>query len=602
MKLSDYVADYIANLGTKKVFLVTGGACVHLVNSISKHEKLGYVCMQHEQSAAMAAEAYSRVGPGIGVAVATSGPGATNFITGICGAWFDSIPTLFITGNVNMHEMKGMTKLRQVGFQETDIVNIVSSVTKFSHTVTDPEKIKYYLDKAIFMANSGRPGPVLLDLPMNIQHAEIDPEKLIGFVPDKNTGDEKIGDGKMIKKALQLIKSAKRPVILAGGGIRISEAAEEFREFVKYLGFPVVCSWSGIDVLGYDNPLFIGQIGVYGNRGANFLIQNADLVISIGSRLDTRQVSGNAKSFARAAKKIIVDIDAQQLKDGRVRPDIAIHSDVKQFLLTTMPHLKNLKKEDIAPWLTKALEWKRKYPTCLPEYRKEKKFVNPYVFFKTLSEELRPDDIIISDIGGVLVWVMQSLEIKEGQRLFSSMGHAAMGYGLPAGIGAALATKKSRIICIVGDGGMQMNIQELQTIFHHKLPLKIFIVNNNCYGIVRQYEDSYFNGEHEGTVQDSGYTAPDFVMVGKSYKIPSSRILNHSNMRSEIRRALGTKGAEIIDVIVREDQKLIPKLEAKRMKNGRYISKPIEDQWPYLSRKEFTANMIIPPTDEIDDE
>lgn len=596
MKLSDYVAEYIAKLGTEKVFLVSGGACVHLINSIAKNEKLGYVCMQHEQSAAMAAEAYSRVGPGIGVALATSGPGATNFITGICCAWFDSIPALYLTGNVNMREMKGETKLRQVGFQETEIVDIVSSVTKFSHMVTEPEKIKYYLEKAVHLARSGRPGPVLLDLPMNVQHAEIDPENLVGFTPEP--GENVEASRSEIENALRLIGQAERPVLLAGGGVRVAGAATEFRAFAERLGIPVVCSWGGLDLLGHDHPLLVGQIGVYGNRGANFLIQNADLVLSVGSRLDTRLASGNAGSFAREATKIVVDIDEALLKDGRVRPDLAIRSDAKRFLAAATPMVADLKKQDLAPWLARAREWKIKYPGCLPEYANEKKNVNPYVFFKTLSEELRPDDLIISDIGGVLVWLMQSFEVREGQRVFSAMGHAPMGYALPASIGAAIAAKKSRVICIVGDGGMQMNIQELQTLFHYRLPVKIFIINNNCYGIVRQYEDVYFQGNHEGTVSETGYTTPDFVAVGNAYKIPSSRIANHDGMRAEIRRALDTAGAELVDVTVSEDQKLIPKLEAKKLPDGTYRSKPIEDQWPYLDRGEFRKNMIVAPYNE----
>ena len=598
MKLSDYVADFIAHLGTRHVFLVTGGAVVHIVDSIGKHKTLKYVCVQHEQAGAMAAEAYSRLGPGIGVAVVTSGPGATNLITGICCAWFDSIPMLCISGQVNLSEQKGTSGVRQLGFQETEIVDIVRPITKFSAMVTDPTTIRYFLEKAVYEALSGRQGPVLLDIPLNVQHAEIDPNTLKGFTPPSSSTvsqPDKLRDA--AAQTLGFLMHAQRPVLLAGGGIKYARAEREFLKLVDMLGIPVVCSWSGFDIMGHEHPLFVGQMGIYGNRGANFLIQNAHVLLAIGTRLDTRQVTANPESFARAAKKIVVDLDATELNKGRVFADLSIQTDAKVFIEELFRAAVSFSKPRIDAWLARAEDWKNKYPACTPEFEAQKELVNPYYFIKVLSEALSKDDIIIPDEGGNLVWTMQAFRLKQGQRLFSAYGNSPMGYALPASMGAYFATGKPRIICIDGDGGLQMNIQEFQTLVHYNIPVKMFILNNGCYGIIRQFQDVYFQGSHEASVSEKGYSAPDFMKVASAYGIATRQILSHANMQTIIQEVLTMPGPVLCDVVIKEDQKLIPKLEAVRTSDGRYISKPIEDQWPYLPREEFKKNMIIDPLD-----
>ena len=573
---------------------MTGGACVHLVDSIGKHPKLRYICMQHEQSAAMAAEAYSRVGPGIGVTVATSGPGATNLITGICCAWFDSIPMLCLSGQVNVSEQKGNTGVRQLGFQETDIADIVRPITKFSGMVNDPQKIKYFLDKAVYLATSGRPGPVLLDIPLNVQHAEIEPEKLESFSPpSENQNFNPLSE--QISEVIKLIKNSKRPVLLAGGGIKLAKAENQFLKLVSKLGVPVVCSWSGFDILGSDNPFFVGQYGIYGNRGANFLVQNSDLLIAIGSRLDTRQATANPVSFARAAKKVVVDLDINELNKGKVKADIAINADAKILIEELLSRVKEISFLPIDDWLKRAEVWKNKYPACTPEFESQQEAVNPYYFMKILSEELNNKDVIVPDQGGNLVWTMQGFKLKQGQKLFSAFGNSPMGYALPASIGAAFGSGRDRIICIDGDGGFQMNIQELQTVAHNKLPIKIFILNNHCYGIIRQFQDVYFAGDHQASVLEAGYSVPDFVKVANAYGIANESITSHQGLREKIQKVLASDGPMLCDVLLKEDQKLMPKLEAIKTPEGRYISKPIEDQWPYLSREEFKENMMVEP-------
>jgi len=586
MKLSDYIISYLASLGIKHIFVLTGGAATHLVDSFKNRNDIKYICVQHEQAGAMAVDAYSRLSKSkLGAMIVTSGPGATNLITGICCSWFDSIPCLFLTGQVNTFESSGNTGVRQLGFQETDIVSIVKPITKYAALVTEPEKIKYHLDKAVYIAKSGRPGPVLLDIPMNVQRAEIDLTKLESFKGSRvNYADTGVVLRQKIKQVIKLIENAQRPIILAGAGIRLANATKEFRKMVELLKFPVIPSWAGSDLLPHAHHLRIGPMGVYGHRGANFAIQNADLLISIGSRIDTRMTGGKSETFCRRAKKIIVDIDPAELNKGRVIPDIAINSDAKEFINLLIEELHNIKKPNISSWIKKVKEWKAKYPICLPEYYKQKKLVNPYVFIKTLSEELGEGEVIITDAGGNLTWTMQTFETKEGQRLFSAFGNSPMGYSFPASIGASICLNKKPIVCIIGDGGFQINIQELETVVNYKLPIKIFIMNNHCYGIIKQFQDMYFGSRYIASDKEHGYSCPDFVKIARAYGIKAMSITNHKDLRKKIRTVLKSKGAVVCDVVMRDDEKLIPKLE---------FGKPIEDLTPYLDRKEFLANMII---------
>lgn len=585
MTVSDYILDYLVSIKVKHVFLITGGAVAFIVDAFHNRKDIGYVCVAHEQAAAMAADAYARMGPGIGATMVTSGPGATNLITGICCSWFDSIPTIHFTGQVNTYEQKGKSNVRQVGFQETDIVEIVKPITKFAAQLDKPENIKYLLEKATYIATSGRPGPVVLDIPQDFQRAKIDHKSLTSFsIPKEKTYKD---TGKIlsvkIEKALLEIKKAKRPVLLVGGGVRISNAVKEIYKLAETFNFPIVASWSGFDVFSHNYPLRVGEFGVYGNRGANFAVQNADMILSIGSRLDTRQTGGKPNTFAREAKLIMVDVDQSELdKDRGLAPYIKIQCDAKEFTLEMLTALKDKKFSIEKEWLRRCLKWKNKYPAVLPDYYKEKGHVNSYVFSKILSEELNANAVIIPDDGGHLTWTMQAFEVKKDQRLFSAFGNSPMGYALPASMGASIALGKKDIICIDGDGSIQINIQELQTIAHNRLPIKIFILNNNGYGIIKQFQELYLGSRYEAT--GKGVSLPDFVKIGKAYGIKSIRIKNHKELRRKIKQVLRHKGPVICDVMLSEKQKIIPKLE---------FGKPIEDLAPALSQKEFDENMII---------
>lgn len=599
MKLTDYLAQYLVEHGVEKVFLVTGGACAHIVDSLGQNKRISYVCMQHEQAAAMAADAYARVTQNIGVAVATSGPGATNLITGVCCSYFDSIPTLMITGQVNIWESKGQTGVRQIGFQETDIIDIVRPITKFAAFVTEPNKIKYYLDKAIYIAKSGRQGPVWLDIPMNVQQSEIDPNKLEHFDYEelRNEKPEAPTDSLMVDVVNQLGKSS-RPVIIAGSGIKLGQAEIQFRELLERFKAPVVSTWSGIDILPHDHPLYIGQYGVCGSRAANFAVQNSDFLLVLGSRLDTRQVGGDPKTFAREAFKVIVDIDQSELNKRRVIPDISIHAHVKDFLIELNYQLKISWHFYFSDWLSKCSKWKEQYPVTLSEYHDQKESVNAYVFTEALSEHLPSNSIIIPDEGGNLTWAIQGFKIKAGHQMFSAFGNSPMGYALPAAIGAAFAEPKANIICLDGDGGFQMNIQDLQTVKHYNLPIKIFILNNNCYGIIKQFQDTYFDFRHEATDEATGYTAPDFVKIARAYGIATETISTHGEINRKLKKIIAAKGPVLCNVVLDKSQKIMPRLAPIKTSDGKFVAKPIEDLTPLLPRKEFRENMIVTPLKE----
>lgn len=589
MKLSDYLAAFLKQQNIRYVFQIIGGASVHMVNSLAETKGIDYICFQHEQVAAMAADGYSRITKNIGAAMATSGPGMTNLITGIANAYFDSIPAIYITGQVNRFESKELRKVRQVGFQETDIVNIVKPLTKYSVQITDPQQIKYELEKAVAIAKSGRNGPVLIDIPMDVQRAEIDPQKLKGFDLKelKIDVDSKAEILKAIKLTVAALLKSKRPALVAGGGIRYADQTKIFEELVKMLKIPVVATWSGIDVIPHDNPYYVEQIGVYGNRAGNFTIQNSDFMLSLGSRLDTRITGGKPETFARGAKKIVVDIDRSEIYKKRgFTPDIGICADVKDFLPLLIKELRDKKPPYISPWWKTVSGWKKKYPAVLPKWRLRKTKVDPYVFIETLSDVLPPNSIVATDCGANLTWTIQAFKVKKGTRLFSPMGNSPMGNSLGEAIGACFANNKKPVICLTGDGGLQLNIQDLQTIVTYKLPVKIFIQNNRCYGIIKQFQDVYFNSRYEATTDDSGYKVPDFLKIAGIYGLKTETIKNHKELRRKIKKVLNYNGPIICNVIHPEEATIIPKTQ---------FGNPIEDQSPLLPRTEFLKNMIIKP-------
>ncbi|MDC3382549.1 thiamine pyrophosphate-binding protein [Candidatus Pelagibacter sp.] len=587
MKLADYILKFLISKNVNNVFLITGGAISFVVDAFSRNKKIKYTCVAHEQAAAMMADAYSRVGKGFGATMVTSGPGAQNLVTGIACSWFDSVPTIHISGQVNTYELSSNNittkKVRQIGFQETDIVSIVKPITKFAYQVKDPNEIKYVLEKAYFIANEGRPGPVLIDIPMNFQREKINLKKMNTFKPPKIRTNNKIEN--QIFKIKELLNQSNRPVLIIGGGVRMSGAMNELEKFLKKVDIPIVTTWSGLDTIDYQNKSYVGSVGVYGSRAANFAVQNSDLIINLGSRLDTRITGGKPETFARTAKIISIDIDKYELNKKRgLNIFLKINEDLKYFLSIFNFKLKKFQFSANNQWKITCKEWKLKYSNVKDSYFQQQKYVNPYSFIDLLSKKLSNKDVIITDDGGHLTWTIQAFKIKKGQRLFSAFGNSPMGYAFPAAIGASIANKNKRIICIDGDGSIQINIQELQTMVANKLPIKLFIINNNGYGIIKQFQELYLNKRFEASVSAKGVTNPSFKKISNAYGINYNEIRNNKDINKILSKVLKTNKPEIINVIINPDQKIIPKLQ---------FGNPIEDLSPLLSRKEFKKNMMI---------
>ena len=593
MKLSDYIFLRIAELGVTDVFTVSGGAAMHLLDSLGSNENLNYVTNHHEQAAAMAAEGYARVAGKPGVALVTSGPGSTNTITGVCGAWVDSIPTIFISGQVTSNTLIGNTGLRQFGIQESDIVTMVKSITKYAVTVTDPCQIRYHMDKAIYLATTGRPGPVWLDIPLDVQSKHTAPDQLSGFNPDEKR--ESVREDVLpssVSKCVQMLKEAERPVLISGYGIRLAGGETEFVRMIEKLGIPVITSWTTSDLVPSSHYLVVGRSGIFGDRAGNFAVQNSDLVLSVGSRLSVPQVGYNFPMFARASKKIVVDIDAVELKKPSITPDLPILADAKEFMEELINQWGGELPLKIDKWRDRCRSWRSKYPVALPEYKEQKDAVNSFYFVEVLSSNLDESAVVVTDMGTSFTCTMQTFKTKKGQRLFTSSGHASMGFGLPGAIGACVGNGRRKTICVSGDGGLQMNIQELQTLAHFQLPIILFVLNNQGYLTIKGTQQNHF-GRFVGSEKSSGITCPDIVEVARAHGLEADSIANTDELHAKINSVLDKPGPFVCEVIMPETQPLVPRVSSLKKPDGSIISKPIEDLYPFLDRKEFAENMII---------
>ncbi|OBR65727.1 acetolactate synthase [Paenibacillus oryzae] len=585
MKLSDYVIDFISKQGVAHIFELTGGAIVHLLDSTYDRKDIACVSVHHEQSAAFAAEGYSRINGKLGVAMGTSGPGALNLLTGVGSCYFDSVPCLFITGQVNTYEYKFDKPARQIGFQETDIVSIVKPIVKFAEMIIDAERIRYALEKAVFLAQHGRPGPVLLDIPMNIQRTQIEPAALESFFDSEEfrgyTDYKQPCASEDIEQTIRFLEQADRPLILVGGGVRAADAVKELREFVEMTKIPVVSSLMGLDVLPAAHPSSTGLIGSYGNRYGNLALANCDFLLILGSRLDTRQTGTKPESFARAAKKVHVDVEAVE-QIGKVRADLTIHVDVKRFLTDINKAISGKTLSDYTPWYEVIHRYKQLYPSGGTTSKPEA--IEPNRFMELLSSRSGEGDIIVLDVGQHQMWASQSFRLLEGQRLLNAGGMGAMGFALPAAIGAVMMAPERQVIVIAGDGGIQVNLQELHTIARLGLPIKIFVMNNHNLGMVRQFQDMYFDSRQQSTVK--GYGCPDFVKVALAFDIPALKIETNDEASSKIDMALQAKGCFLVEVNLETHTNVHPKLA---------VGRPIEDMSPHLERSELEASMLIEP-------
>lgn len=602
IKLSDYIMDFLYNKGLRDVFVLSGGGNIHLVDSLGK-SKLSYVCNHHEQASAIAAEGYSRLTGNFGACLVTSGPGGTNAITGVLGSWLDSIPLLVISGQVRRNLIGAGTNLgiRQLGPQEINIVDIVKNITKYAITITDPLTIKYHLEKALYLAKSGRPGPVWLDIPLDIQNALINTKNLKEFqkseiVLTHQTSKENLK--KLVSQTIKKIEQSKRPVLYVGNGVRLTHAAQELLELVSILKIPVLTSYVGYDLIPSSHPYFFGRSHHMGQRAANFIIQNSDLLLSIGARLDILTTGFTYKAFAREAYKIMVDIDKNEINKPILNINLPINYDAKEFINEMIKQLKNnFKQPKISEWLNYGRKLNKKYPNVSPEFWKQKRYVNPYCFIERIGKILKPNDlIVVSDGVGPLNCMYQAFYVKSGQRVILNLGCAQMGYGLPAAIGVAFATKKKkRIICFEGDGSLQLNIHELQVVKHHNLPIKLFVYSNDGYQSIRNTQDGLFGGKHVASDSASGVSVPDFVKIGKAYGIKTIRIHNHQDMEKKIRYVLSYKGPILCDINTIRILPLIPRVQTLKRPDGSFYSPPLEEMSPLLSDKEQKENMFIKP-------
>jgi len=593
MRVTDYIFKYLADYGVKHVFLVTGGGAMHLNDALKNESRIKYFCTYHEQGAAIAAEGYARTKGSLAVVNVSSGPAVTNALTGVIGQWLDSVPVLYLSGQVKYETTVGSDSnnlsLRQLGDQEINVIEMVKGVTKYAKMITEPQTIKQELDKAVHLATTGRPGPVWLDIPLNVQGALIDEKSLNSEKTNNSLPDIK---DETISNVINEIKSAKRPVFVAGHGIRIAKAEKEFIKLVDSLKIPVLSTFNGMDLIASKSDNFIGRIGTLGSRAGNFALQNSDLIVFFGTRNNIRQISYNWSSFGKNAKKIIVDIDKAELNKKTIRGDIIIHSDVKNFinkLAKKAPKGFNINKK----WKDWCLLRKNKYPVVLNEHKvPNKKFVNPYFFIEELTNMMSKNGIIVAANGSACVVLFQAGVVKSGQRFIYNSGCASMGYALPASIGASLAVNRD-VVCITGDGSIQMNIQELQSIKHHKLPVKIFILNNQGYSSMKLTQTTFFNKNFIGCNQSSGISFPDNSKLADLYGLKYFKIDATSKMKNVIKKILSASGGVLCEVMLTKDYVIAPKLTSERKSDGSMVAKPLEDLFPFLDRDELLSNMIV---------
>lgn len=595
IRVSDYIVDFIAKQGVKHIFLVPGGGAMHLNDALAQSTEVQFVPNHHEQASVIAAEAYSRVNGHLGAAMLTTGPGGTNGITPVVGAWIESVPLMIISGQVKRADLIGDSGVRQKGPQEVDIVSIVKPVTKYAVTVMDAGKIRYHMEKALFLATTARRGPVWVDVPLDIQGSMIDPDSLEGFIPDAPVHDDQLD--KKIGELLQRISQSKRPLILAGHGIRLSGAAEKFAALVEKLQVPCVTTWNSMDLLPYENPLNVGRPGVVAQRPPNFAVQNCDLLIALGARMDNVVTAFNPTKFGRDAFKVMVDIDINEINKFQKPVDLPIVCDAKVFvekMLDAAAH--GPSHTDRSEWLERCVTWKEKYPPGDGRPVPESGPIGHYDLMGVLSDEIAPDTLIVTGSSGLAVELFYiAFKNKPGQRIFLTSGLGSMGYGVPAALGASLS--KGIDVPIVGiesDGSLQMNLQELMTIKSFNIPVRLFILNNEGYASIRTTQRNYFNSRFIGTGPEAKLMLPDIVKIAEAMGIPALRIDDASELREKVRYTLAHPGPIICDVSLISTEILLPKVTAVPQEDGSMISLPLEDMAPLLSRDELRANMLVP--------
>lgn len=586
IKLSDFIGKYLKEkYGIKTVFMISGGGAMHLNESFGKY--FSYIANHHEQGCAFAAEGFARVNQELAVVNITTGPGGLNCLNGVFGQWTDSVPVLYISGQVKYETSMDSCPnipLRQLGDQEVDIISVVKPLTKYAVTVLKPETIKYHIDRAIYEATTERFGPVWLNIPMNIQNSIIEENELIDFIPPQKETKRDFHTAEVIEK----LKTSKRPLIVSGHGIRLSGANEEFLKFIETLNIPVVTSFNGADIIPVSHPLYTGRIGTIGQRAGNFALQNADVLLELGTRNNIRQVSYNWANFGKKAFKIVVDIDEAELKKPLVQPDLTINADLKEFLNELLPLIKGIKTPQ--NWLEYCQNIKEKYSfKNTKEYQQTGEKINPYFVTREITKKLKQDDVLVSANATPSICLFQAGKLN-GQRLIMNSGNASMGYGLPCALGVSVHGQ--RTICFEGDGSIMMNLQELETISYNRLPVKVFLFNNNGYSSIRQTQKNFFKGHKTACDPESGVGLPDFSKLAEGFKINYVKIETPGEINEKINEVLKDNQPVFCEIVIQDEYNFTPKLSSRTLEDGTIISPSLEDMFPFLEREEFEANMI----------
>jgi acetolactate synthase-1/2/3 large subunit len=604
MKLSDYVIRFIAEQGVRHVFIVTGGGAMHLNDSLARCREIEPVCNSHEQASAICAEMYGKATNNLGAAVVTTGPGGTNAVTGVAGAWLDSTPCLYVSGQVKRSDRMFTDDgrplgVRQLGVQEVDIVSIVRPITKYAVTILEPRLIRFHLEKAVHLARTGRPGPVWIDIPLDVQAISIDPDSLPRFDPSAELPADHDDVDAAVEQVIDALNRSTRPLIFAGNGVRLGKAEREFTSLIERLSVPVVATWCAADLISSDDPRFVGRPGTVAARGANFALQNCDLLLAIGVRLDFAITGYAPDRLARGATKIVVDVDRTELNKLMPHVDMPICADAAAFLRSLLAHIKSIRCADRAAWDRRCAEWKTRYPVVREEHRKPEGRVSVYHLAEVISRETSAEDVMVSGNSGSAIEIfLLATPTRTGQRIFHTAGLGAMGYGIPSSIAACLASGRRRTICIDGDGGFMFNVQDLETIARLQLPITFFVLNNDGYASIRASQANYFGEPRIGADAATGLTVPDLSRVAAAFGVKSAVICDQSNLGVDVRRVLDMPGPVICDVRVIPDESRAPRLSSVQRPDGTFVSKPLEDLWPFLDRDEFLANMIVEPLAE----
>ena len=612
MKLSDYVLTFIADLSIKDLFLVTGGGAMHLNASLGAEMRIRPICNSHEQASAICAEGYAKATNGLGVCMVTTGPGGTNAVTGVAGAWLDSTPTLYISGQVKRPDRMFDAAtgkplgMRQLGVQEVDICSIVRPITKYAETILEPKDIRYHLEKAVYLAMHGRPGPVWIDIPLDVQATPIEESELRAF--DSSDPAETASLGNItgtsdvpaeVAEVIAAFNSCERPLLFAGNGIRLARAEKEFEELRQYLGVPTVATWCAADLVPSDDPTYVGRPGSVAARGANFALQNSDFLLAIGVRLDFAITGYAPQNLAREAHKVAVDIDPAELQKLSPYLQQPICADAKVFLTELLKHKGQLKPRNLKPWLDRCAEWKTRYPVVTEEHRKPEGLVSIFNLAEVLGTEVKPQDrLVVGNSGSGIEIYLLACPTLHSQRLYHTAGLGSMGYAIPMAIAVAIANPGREVIAVDGDGGFQFNIQELETIHRLQLPIKFFVLNNDGYSSIRASQAAYFGKASIGADERTGLTIPNLSKVGASYGLATHVIRDQTDLRAEVRTVLSIPGPVLCDVNVLPDEVRAPRLQSYQKPDGSFVSKPLEDLFPFLDRKEFLANMIVAPLPE----